>query len=332
MKYYLLVGYQTIEKFREFAKIQIYLNNRLLEEFICNETKTINNIFHNTAIEPKTDMLDTLYHSKQPKIINIKKNGKTRFIAEKHYKIWHGRGWQLVNTGKKVSNYKVYGSQPKKIKVFELDAKEFSSVDINHIKIKIVGGPSNNTNGFVSKRNMVVIFPIFLIPKFCFDLNLLNRLFDKMKKNFCQSHQCNSYPFYIKKKREPQPKKDGTFFLNDTPIQWPGPNYIPKEKNSKNCFLLGEPIGNDCEIDLFVHKKHKIHMIHTTSDTPKGKWQFNLCFLNLYEKLIKRNVKKFGKWNQRFVNLQQFEELTTKIETNDLRLEQIAFDGIEPDK
>jgi len=66
MKYYLFVGYQTIETFRDHGKIQIYFNNALLEEFSANEESGITDIFHNTSINVDTKIFETMYHSRAP--------------------------------------------------------------------------------------------------------------------------------------------------------------------------------------------------------------------------------------------------------------------------
>jgi hypothetical protein len=285
MKYYLIIGYQTLEKFRDYGRIQLYFNDLLLEDFTADEENNITNIFHNTNINHDTRVFETMYHSKQPKENYFKK-----------------------------SIYRVYDSQPKKIKVLEIDSNEFQRANITKLTIKIVGGPSNNANGFISKRNMVVIFPVFLLPKFSFAFDLLNRVYNKMKENFFSKYKLNSYPFYIKDNEVPQPNEDGTYIINKKPLQWPGPNYVPINENSKNCLLLGQPIGNDCEINFYIHKKHKIYSIHTSPKPPVGKWQLNLCFINLYEKLIKSSFHTFDSWRHRCVDLKEWNLINTVLQ------------------
>ncbi len=284
MKYYLFIGYQTIEKFRDHGKIQIFFDNTLLEEFSANELN-IKNIFHNTNIDRHTRVYETMYHSKQPK--------RNYF---------------------KDSQYRVYESQPKRIKVIEIDSNEFQRANITKLTIKIVGGPSNNANGFISKRNMVVIFPVFLLPKFGFTFDILDRIYNKMKKNFFSKYKLNSYPFYIENNEVPQPNEDGTYTINKKPLQWPGPNYVPINENSKNCLLLGQPIGNDCEMNFYIHKKHKIYSIHTSPNPPIGKWQLNLCFVNLYEKLVKSSYHTLDSWRNRCVDLKGWSLINNLLE------------------
>ena len=338
MKYYLFIGYHTIEKFLQYAKIQVHLGDRLLEEFPADSTD-VTNIFHNTTIDKDTTLLDTLYHARQPKVVTIKKinrvkdrsmmgrgdAGEIKIINEKELRVWESRGW-IKSNDKPESSYTVNTSQPKKIKVIEIDSTEFEYANITNLKIKVVGGPSNNTNGFITKRNMVILFPIFLIPQFCFDLNVVIKYFNMAKKNFLSNYKLNSYPFYFKNTgEEPRPRHDRTYFIPEIPIQWPGPNFIPKKVNGKNCFLFGEPIGNDCEFNFFVHKKHKIYMLHTSINPPIGKWQLNLCFVNLYEKLVRQSNKKFGKWSQRFLNLEQWNFFKNCIENNDEKIKREIF-------
>ena len=41
MKYYLVIGYQTIEKWREYGRIQILLNGILLDDFVADNENQI---------------------------------------------------------------------------------------------------------------------------------------------------------------------------------------------------------------------------------------------------------------------------------------------------
>ena len=66
-------------------------------------------------------------------------------------------------------------------------------------------------------------------------------------------------------------------------------------------------------------------MLHTSINPPIGKWQLNLCFVNLYEKLVRQSNKKFGKWSQRFLNLEQWNFFKNCIENNDEKIKREIF-------
>ena len=44
MKYYLVIGYQTIEKWRNPGRIQLFLNDQLLDDFVVDSDKSVENI------------------------------------------------------------------------------------------------------------------------------------------------------------------------------------------------------------------------------------------------------------------------------------------------
>ena len=137
---------------------------------------------------------------------------------------------------------------------------------------------------------MVVIFPVFLVPKIIFKGKTLDRVFEASKKYYLQKkYTMNSYPFYISSEAQfPRPNKNGTYTLNNKPLQWPGVNYMPLDTRSKDCMMLGQPFGEDFIMNFWLHEKHKIFSIHTSPNVPKGRWQLNLCFVNMFEQLAKR--------------------------------------------
>ena len=353
MKYYLILGYETIEKFREFGRIQIFLNGTMLENFTADNEESISSVFHNTIIKKETTLDDTIYNSKQSKNeldtmnatlavqavkkyaekfeksskdyeniklveLSIHRGGDHHELKEHINNLDHINKHQIMmiiakhipdvflqifnntydkkhyltdNLEPKVQKkYRVYDYQPKKLKILQIDSDAFSNKEINKITISVKGGPSNATNGFTSKRNMIVIFPIFLIPEKMFTYETLNYLYERSKKYFLRKqYQLNSYPFYTSNLgHTPQPNKDGTYTINEKPLQWPGLNYMPVDIRSKECWFLGQPIGNDCNFNLYIHKKHKIYTIHHTPTPPKGRWELNLCLVNMFEQLPKK--------------------------------------------
>ena len=40
MKYYLIIGYQLLEKYREFPTVRVHINGQLVDEFLCDNEQT----------------------------------------------------------------------------------------------------------------------------------------------------------------------------------------------------------------------------------------------------------------------------------------------------
>lgn len=139
---------------------------------------------------------------------------------------------------------------PAKIKVYEVDSSDWNHASV--IKIKVLNNASNNSNGFVSKRSMVLFNPVFLIPKKLYDNT------DAMEKIFIKSCQNNG--------RVPGGKKYNR--LNKR-ITWPGYSTYPDNlANVKNRSLLVS--GGDFELLINIRKKHGIHFIKIDNDLPIG--------------------------------------------------------------
>ena len=213
MKYYLVIGYQVIEKWREYGHIQLYLNDNLLESFTADNEQGTEKICHNTTIVPDTSLENFLLDSQQPKatmfdkpfeylgskfsptfdqIIEKAKHKKQNNISVRdvEFKVRHidhidefakamhkqiEKNKIEYNKWKDSVSFQVYLSQPAKFKIIELDESEFKNRTTNKITIKIVGGPSNASNGFVSKNNMISLFPLFLIPEIMFNERYLEK-------------------------------------------------------------------------------------------------------------------------------------------------------------
>jgi hypothetical protein len=78
MKYYLIIGYQLLEKYREFPTVRAYINGELVDEFECDNEQT-------TKISAKftTDIHFCAEHSE-----NVLHNSTTHeFTATKKYKV-----------------------------------------------------------------------------------------------------------------------------------------------------------------------------------------------------------------------------------------------------
>ena len=125
MKYTLIIGYHLIEKNKDYPTIRISLNNNFISEFDCDNEKTV-------VRDTNTQILgETLFYNTEYKqaISRWRKNTVT---------------------------------MPCKFKTFELDSTTWKHN--NKLCIEIQNNKSNYTNGFMSKRSLVVLRPIYLIP------------------------------------------------------------------------------------------------------------------------------------------------------------------------
>ena len=338
MKYYLILGYQTFEKYQKFGTVEIYLNDQLIDQFQSDQEQGTMNIFHNATVDKNTTLENYLkqscltvskeIHNLGPIIMNDK---SYQFSGNQliHLITRSGTSQPNINTidgqpdrvdpikylktaltqvSEQIANfwkwyesrpYWITGKQPSHFKIFEIDDANFKAKSVNHLKLKIVGGPSNHSNGFVSKRNMISLFPIIFVPENLLQDNIIERLFNKTKKIFCKNFTLNSFPFFVKDNKLPvsknnkkKTKYDPVFSIENPPVQWPAPNYYVANESQDNYFLVGQPIGGNREINFYIHKKHKIYSIHATPHTPKGFWQLNLGFVHLYKKLAKSLQKQ----------------------------------------
>jgi hypothetical protein len=340
MKYYLVIGYQTIEKYEQYGSIQLFLNDIYLNEFQANSELFLDDILHNININKNTTLQNYVSSSKVKKVMYdnavTKYDGREFFMPPQellyYYTIYPSldlsrksnqnpvindtndedvpikdmkgivkaleqtrveclRKFQKKQSAKQQSedDFKVTSSQPKALKIYEIDSRCFEKQKENKITLRVKGGPSNDSNGFMNKRNMISIFPVFLFPEKILYDNTVEKLFERAKKNFAKKYKMNSYPYYLPhNKHFTKPNKKNLIFEEDIPLQWPGSNMAKNKIATKEgvswYMLLGQPIGGDEKLDFYVHRKHKIYSLHVDKKTPKGIWQLNLCFLQMLEK------------------------------------------------
>ena len=79
MKYYLVFGYQTIEKWRDFGRIQLFLNEQLVEDFPAENEKSYNKIFHNVVVNNETSINQYILDSNQDKSFLTNKHPPKQF-------------------------------------------------------------------------------------------------------------------------------------------------------------------------------------------------------------------------------------------------------------
>jgi hypothetical protein len=144
MKYYLIIGYYLFEKYKQNPICRIFLGNQFVTEFECDNTDTI------------------------PVELSIK--NINRFDSTD--------GNPYVYTREREQN--ISFTMPAKAKVIELDLEDKYAGE--NVVIELRNNPSNNNNGFMTKRNLVSFRPIYLVPAFL--LKNSQRLNKFLKKSY----------------------------------------------------------------------------------------------------------------------------------------------------
>ena len=78
MKYYLIIGYQLLEKYKEFPIVRVYINKQLVDEFKCDSEQT-------TKISAKTSIKN--YYSAEYYDTSLYDSTIHEFTAPKKYKV-----------------------------------------------------------------------------------------------------------------------------------------------------------------------------------------------------------------------------------------------------
>ena len=130
MKYRLIIGYHLVEKNKEFPTIRISLDNNLIDEFDCDNEKTVN-------VGTKLDYNQQISYPGTQYIVDITRT-RTKTVTV-----------------------------PCKFKTFTLDSDSWT--DDHKLCVEILNNNSNYSNGFVTKRSLVAIRPIYLIPEILFN-------------------------------------------------------------------------------------------------------------------------------------------------------------------
>ena len=138
-------------------------------------------------------------------------------------------------------------------KVYELDSAQWH--DSSKIKIQVSNNNSDYNNGFMSKRNILLLSPVFLIPKKVFD--------DSKVMETILERSCNS------KGKIPGQVKD--YVMDPTApmerVHWPGYTRCGDFNIAVPNFLMA---GGDTEFIFHIRKKHKIHFISLLENNKNG--------------------------------------------------------------
>ena len=125
MKYYLIIGYQLLEKHKEFPTVNVSINDTLIDNFLCDNEESVS--LESVANECHTMLGPTYKRTKNSTMTNTY-------------------------------------STPSKLQIYEIDSDTFNNHD-DVLKIEVTKNYSDYTNGFLNKRSLAGFNPIFLIPK-----------------------------------------------------------------------------------------------------------------------------------------------------------------------
>jgi len=192
-------------------------------------------------------------------------------------------------------------STPSKFKVYELDSEVLT--DKGSLKIEVINNKSDYNNGFMKKRSMVLISPVYLLPKSLFyDKTVLERIMRKIE--LLKGIPGSMLPEITAENR--------TF--------WPGYcNHT--DFDPVTCTFvdtLGK--GGNYTTTLNIFKKHGIYLITHLKNTPKGFFWTQKFFYAFYQWYTK---KKF------YLNFKQvIQKPDTFNSRTDFTLGLVEFDDI----
>ena len=223
MKYYLIIGYQLFEKNQSFPKIRVNIDNTFLDEFECNNIES-----KTLSMTRHNDVMD-----------------KQEFFA-----------WKRLQS--LTDEYTV----PKAFKLYEIDTAKWNNQP-KHIQLQVTNSYSNYNNGFVSKRSMVLITPVYFMPKELVDepkkmFKLIERSFSILAQSKWQAH-FRSY-------------------------QWPGIFFSTKEGEGP----IHQPKGGEFNLDFKLQRKHKTWLLTGGQEKIIGYPRFSNFLFAWYQHIIKK--------------------------------------------
>lgn len=224
MKYYFIIGYQLIEKHLDCPTIRVFLDNTMLDEFLCDNTQTTQK--------------DLVYK------------------GTRYYNVY-----QITKTMTKTQTHSFH--MPKKYKTYEVDSDVLEKT--KNLKIEVSNNNSNYTNGFVSKKSLVLLFPIWLVSK--------QLLHDKVKmEKLCKK--------WLQAKFRYERLNSDLFWPNDTAFRWPGVNTwdLNPEKYEYTC-----PKGGNFTAEYQIHKKHNTYLLKLPTQEIKSFPFVNEAFIAWYQ-------------------------------------------------
>ena len=206
MKYSLIIGYQLFEKNNTFPTIRVNLNDKFIDQFTCDNMES-------------TEL--SLYEEKFVEIAGE-----------------YGYGFKQLRLFK--SQYK----SPKKFTIIELNTSDWP--DIGKLSVEVIDNDSNYNNGFMTKRSIVSLNPIFLIKTdLLYDKNTMQRIMQY--EVIAQEH-----PTLMRRRGHDRVNR----------WRWPGRTAYPLCMDSNGIFWKTLDYeyttkGGNFKLDFTITKKHK---------------------------------------------------------------------------
>jgi len=200
------------EKNKSAPTVKISINDRFIGEFICDNEKMVE-----ASVSHERDVANT-------------------------YDTTLGSG--------SIQKQTRYWSLPAKLQKFELDSTDWN--DSTKLDIQITNNKSNYNNGFVSKRSLVTLNPIYLIPAHLLDDTA------KMSRLLKKSWQVSEGHFKTPN-RKSRPDIEKAAAVRQDKWQWPG-EYSDEPKL----------YGGDCKIKLKIKCKNKLYYVTNQDIKPFG--------------------------------------------------------------
>jgi hypothetical protein len=235
MKYYLIIGYQIVEKNITYPNtdpptVNVSINDILIDKFLCDNEESV-------AVESFTNELMTEFGPAHKKIQN--RSDKVTYFT------------------------------PSKLQIFEIDSAMFNEGD-DVLKLEVTKNFSDYTNGFLNKRSMVALSPVFLMPK---DLLHNHHLMNKLIKKFCRVMG-----------KMPGTALNTRKYQSTERVVWPGyhlyPDHIIYRENPDVVPLVN---GGNFKISLNIKKRLGLHFITHHNEVPKGYFWSDDFFLAWYQ-------------------------------------------------
>jgi len=278
MKYYLILGYRTQDKHKEFGKIQIFIDGTLLQEFDADNE----DVFTHQKVLP----------------LGIRQKDHKKLLPGINFQIaMHNPDHTRSILDEFIVDGKMKFNCPKKFKIIEIDEVDLGN--INRVQIKVTGGPSNYNNGFINKTNTIQIFPVFLFPEsLVHDQDLVDKIFKRYWRRYAwkrepildQTDDYNFVPDFVQviSGNIDDPTHNDLCKKYSEDIQWPGPTFVRLIRNGKTCHtFIGQHRGGDYGLDYYVHKKHGTYFLHTSPQISKPRIHLNIMWYSLLEKIKK---------------------------------------------
>ena len=236
MRYYLIIGHQLIEKYKEFPTVRVRINGEQVDEFEADNEQ---------EIEISTTMINEIKH--------------------------HGNGYTRSREQHEAFKFSV----PKKFKMIEVDASSWP--DEGQLNIELYNNRSDYNNGFMKKRSLVCLSPIYLIRKDIIDNeSMIHRI---IKKAYMSEWRVKGW--------------DQELATRST---WPGFSiYSRGEKELSMDTTLPDYAnvfckGGNFRINLKITKKHNIYMLGQHNLAVKGYIEVDKFFMAWYNNYKKNHV------------------------------------------